>query len=78
MGRGDGEAMTGHIGERGEETHGHSVICIGVKMDAGAGASGDMPHLSKLSEPRQRGAIISVTLILSVLTCFLCIMGLRW
>ena len=39
------------------------MICIGVKMNAGAGVSGDMPHLSKLSEPRQRGAIISVTLI---------------
>ena len=39
VGWGDGEAMTGHIGERGEETHGHSVICIGVRMNAGAGAS---------------------------------------
>ena len=39
VGRADGEAMTGHIGERGEETHGHSVICIGVRMNAGAGAS---------------------------------------
>ena len=41
VGWGDGEAMTGHIGpgERGEETHGHSVICIGVKMNGGAGVS---------------------------------------
>ena len=60
VGRCDGEAMTGHIGPEGRGNPWSLRDLYRCKdewrswCECGA-LSGDMPHLSKLSEPRQRG-----------------------